>query len=379
MKFLIAPNALKGSLSSIHAATIIAETLLRMDSNAEIHLCPIADGGNGTLDCLIRATEGHLHTMTVQGPLPSRKVMARWGVFGDGITAVIEMAEAAGLHLLQPSEYDVSHTNTFGVGELIGEAMSRGYKRILIGLGGSATNDGGVGCARALGVKFFDDQGEELKGGGIDLAKIYKIDSTSVQFAIKDVEFVGLSDVSNKLCGPRGTAHTFAAQKGASAKERAELDKGLSHYASIIKRDSHRDVSKIPGSGAAGGLGACLIAFLGATLVSGIDFVLDTLRFNSLAQECDCIITAEGAIDAQTTFGKGVEGVSRRAHLFNKPVHAFAGRIDGETSTLRQQLGLASLLQISPSDIPRDVAMRNAEKYLSNAIESFFLTLADQK
>ena len=379
MKFLIAPNALKGSLSSIRAATIIAETLQRVDSNAETYLCPIADGGNGTLDCLIRATEGHLHTMTVRGPLPSRKVTARWGVLGDGTTAVIEMAEAAGLHLLQQSEYDVFHTSTVGVGELIGEAMSRGYRRILIGLGGSATNDGGIGCARALGVKFIDNQGEELNGGGIDLARIDKIDYANVLLAIKDVEFVGLSDVSNVLCGPRGAAHTFAAQKGATANEIGELDKGLRHYASIIERDSQRDISNIPGSGAAGGLGAGLIAFLGATIVSGIDFVLDALRFDSLVQECDCIITAEGAIDAQTTFGKGVEGISRRAHLFNKPVHVLAGRIDGNTRALQQQLGLASLSQISPNDIPRDVAMRNAEIYLSKSVESFFLSIKSEK
>ncbi len=379
MKFLVAPNAFKGSLSAVRAASIIAETLGRMDGNAEIHLCPIADGGNGTLDCLIQATEGRLHTTRVQGPLPSRKVTARWGVFGDGTTAVIEMAEAAGLHLLQPSEYDISHTTTFGVGELILEAMSQGYKRILIGLGGSATNDGGIGCARALGVNFFDDHGEELKGGGIDLARIHKIESTNAQPAIRNVEFVGLTDVSNVLCGPTGAAHTFAAQKGASPQEIIDLDDGLRHYASIIKRQGHPDVSQIPGSGAAGGLGACLIAFLGATIVSGIDFVLDTLRFDSLAKECDCIITAEGAIDAQTTFGKGVEGVSRRARLLNKPVHAFAGRIDGDTSALRRQLGLASLIQISPDNISRDAALKSAEMYLSKSIESFFLTIDTQK
>ena len=192
------------------------------------------------------------------------KVDARWGILGDGTTAVIEMAEASGLHLLQRSEYDVSHATTFGVGELIREAIQKECRKILIGLGGSATNDGGAGCARAFGAKFFDEQGKELDDGGIHLSKLKRIEINNGELRIKNVEVVGLSDVTNELCGPNGAAYTFAAQKGATTEQISQLDEALRHYASIIKRECHQDVSHIPGSGSAGGLGAGLITFFNA-------------------------------------------------------------------------------------------------------------------
>jgi len=372
MNFLIAPNALKGSLSAPNAASIISKALQNILPDAHCIVCPISDGGNGTLESLIQATGGKFYSASVCGPLTSITVNARWGILGDGTTAVIEMAEAAGLHLLKPSEYNVANATTFGVGQLIREAMNSGCTKIIIGMGGSATNDGGAGCARALGIKFFDEKNMGLPDGGIHLSRLHRIEIKNEELRIKHVEIIGLSDVTNILCGPEGAAFTFAVQKGATAEQVRMLDEALKHYASIIENDLHQDVSHIPGSGAAGGLGAGLLAFCNAKILSGIDFVLDALRFNDLLRQCDCVITAEGTLDSQTLHGKGIEGLVRRAKKFNKPVHAFAGKILGEKAALQRKLGLATLHQISPDDVPIEEAMRDAEAFLLKGIRDYF-------
>ena len=374
MNFLIAPNALKGSLSAPDAARIISKAVQDISPNARCVLCPISDGGNGTLDCLVQARHGKFYSAFVCGPLMSMTVNARWGVLGDGTTAVIEMAEAAGLHLLKPNEYNVANATTFGVGQLIREAMNSDCTRIVIGMGGSATNDGGAGCARALGVKFFDGKNMELPDGGMHLSRLRHIEIKNEELRMKGIEIIGLSDVTNTLCGPNGAAFTFAAQKGATPEQVRMLDEALKHYTSIIENELHRDVSCIPGSGAAGGLGAGLLAFCNAKILSGIDFVLDALRFDDLLQQCDCVITAEGTLDSQTLHGKGIEGLVRRAKKFNKPVHAFAGKILGEKATLQRKLGLATLHQISPDDVPIEKAMRDAEAFLLKGIRDYFPT-----
>ncbi len=382
MNFLIAPNALKGSLSALRAATTISQSLKEIAPDVATVLCPIADGGDGTLECLVQATSGKFFEANVQGPVSFLRVNARWGVLGDGATAVIEMAEAAGLRLLSPPYHDIANATTYGVGELILQALKSGFKKIIIGLGGSATNDGGAGCARALGVRFFDKHNKELPEGGIHLARLHHLEIKNFELGppeadaplaqIKIAEIIGLADVTNVLHGPAGAANTFAAQKGATTEQIRQLDEGLRHYSSIIERDLHRSVSQIPGSGAAGGLGAGLMAFCNARIVSGIDFVLDTVRFDSLLQQCDCVITGEGIIDSQTLQGKGIEGVARRAKKFNKPVHAFVGRIHGDPTALQQKLGLATLHQISPDTMPVENAMRGAESLLALSIRDFF-------
>ena len=374
MNFLIAPNALKGSLSAPNAARIISEAVQDISPDARCVLCPISDGGNGTLDCLVQARHGKFYSASVCGPLTSMTVNARWGIFGDGTTAVIEIAEAAGLHLLKPSEYNVANATTFGVGQLIREAMNSDCTRIVIGMGGSATNDGGAGCARALGVKFLDEKNGELPDGGMHLSRLHRIEIKNEELRMKGIEIIGLSDITNTLCGPNGAAFTFAAQKGATPEQVRMLDEALKHYSSIIQNELHRDVSSIPGSGAAGGLGAGLLAFCNARILSGIDFVLDALRFDDLLQQCDCVITAEGTLDSQTLHGKGIEGLVRRAKKFNKPVHAFAGKILGEKATLQGKLGLATLHQISPDDVPIEKAMRDAEAFLLKGIRDYFPT-----
>ena len=375
MNFLIAPNALKGSLSAIDAAEVIARAIHEILPDAKCRLSPIADGGDGTLDCLVQATGGEYVSSRTHGPLPSMEVTARWGILGDKTTAVIETAEAAGLRLLRPSEYNVMSGTTFGVGELIEQAARHGCSKILVGLGGSATNDGGMGCCRALSAKFFDRNGSELEEGGKNLQLLHRIEFTKERSVIKQATIVGLSDVTNVLCGPAGAAFTFAPQKGATPEEVRRLDDNLRHYASIIERDMHRQVSDVPGSGAAGGLGAGLIAFCDATIESGINFVLDLVGFDERVKQCDCIITAEGKIDAQTLNGKGIDGVARRAKKWNKPVHAFAGRIGGDRIILQSQLGLSSLVEISPEAIEIEEAMKNAGVLLSNKIKERFPTL----
>ena len=371
MNFLIAPNALKGSLSAPNAARIIAKALQDMLPDANRVLCPISDGGNGTLDCLVGATHGTFFSASVRGPLASMTVNARWGILGDGTTAVIEMAEAAGLHLLHQGQLDAAHATTFGVGQLMCEAIKSGRKKIIVGMGGSATNDGGSGCAKALGVKFLDGDHVELPDGGIHLSRLRRIEMKNEELTIKNTEIIGLSDVTNILCGPEGASFTFASQKGATAEQVRNLDDALENYVSIIERTLHRNVSLIPGSVAAGGLGAGLLAFCNATIVSGIDFVLDALHFDDLLRQCDCVITAEGMLDSQTLRGKGLHGIARRAQKLGKPVHAFAGKIRGNRAILQSQLGLATLRQISPEDLTTEKAMRNAESLLFKGIEEF--------
>jgi glycerate kinase len=235
---------------------------------------------------------------------------------------------------------------TTGVGELMLEASKVGYTKIIVGLGGSATNDGGIGCCRALGVRFLDKEKNELVDGGRSLSRLDRIENKREETRDKKVKIVALSDVTNVLCGPDGAAHTFAAQKGATPEQVRELDAGLRHYATIIERDLRRNVSEIPGSGAAGGLGAGLIAFCDATVESGIDYVLDLVRFDELAHECDCVITAEGMIDSQT--------------------------LGGNAALLRPQLGLESLHEISPEGIPLVDSMKNAGNFLSSKIKEVF-------
>ena len=371
MKFLIAPNALKGSLTAFEAASVMQQAVREFSQENQCILCPVADGGDGTLDVLTGATRGTKFNATVSGPLASMKVSAQWGMLGDKSTAVVEMAQAAGLQLLKPGQYDVAHATTYGVGELMMAAVKHGCKKILVGLGGSATNDGGMGFAKALGVKFYGKGGNELPEGGMYLSELERITILNYELGIRNVGLVGLVDVTNTLFGPEGAAFTFARQKGATEEQVRQLDSGLRHYASIIEQTIHRDVSSIPGSGAAGGLGAGLIAFCDAKLVSGIDIVLDTVRFDDLLKECDAVLTAEGALDSQTVKGKAIDGIARRAAKQRKPVHVFAGKVRGDASLLRAQLGITSLHEISPKKKDLQEAMKNASSFLSAAVKDF--------
>ena len=352
----------------MEAAEVIARAL---PAGWEPLLCPVADGGDGTLDCLVSATRGHIHHASVTGPLFHTKINARWGELGNQQAAVIEMAEAAGLRLLEPKRRSAAHTTTHGVGELIRSALDEGFPTIYVGLGGSATNDGGAGCAQALGIRFLDSNGVELPPGGIHLSSLQSIDLSRQDSRIANCRFICLADVQNPLVGPSGTTALYGPQKGATPSELELLGAALQHYATVLQQELQVDVATLPGGGAAGGLGASLHVFCRATIVSGIDYLLDLMSFDDLLAKCDLVLTAEGTIDEQTTYGKGLEGVARRARRFKIPVHAFAGKINGNTKDLCRWLGLHSIHSITPPSLSDAEALTRAGEFLSLKVREF--------
>lgn len=327
MRVVVAPDSFKEALPARQVCEAIARGLRRVMPDAQIDLVPMADGGEGTVDALIAATGGQLHRTTVTGPL-GEPVDAAWGLLGDGSgTAVLEMAAASGLTLVPPGRRDPLVTTTLGTGELIVAALDSGARRILIGIGGSATNDGGAGAAQAVGVRFIDGRGRALPRGlsGGSLGEIVRIDLSARDPRIGRVPIEAACDVDNPLCGPRGASAVYGPQKGATPEQVRLLDANLAHLAEVIKRDLGTDVRDIPGAGAAGGLGAGLIAFFDATLRPGIQMVMDALRFSERIAGADLIITGEGRLDRQSMMGKLIEGVGRAAKATGVPVIALVG------------------------------------------------------
>ena len=326
MRIVIAPQSFKGSVSGPEAARAIQEGILRVFPKAETVLVPVADGGDGTLDALVEATSGQTFASRVNGPLRQR-VQARWGVMGDCKTAVIEMAQASGLALLPYKDRNPRHTSTYGTGQLIKRALDRGYRRIIVGMGGSATNDGGVGMAWALGARFYDSKGLPLTPGGAALSRLASIDVLGLHPALKRAEIIAASDVDNPLCGPEGASAVYGPQKGANANTVRILDKALERYASVVRESLGIDVAERPGAGAAGGLGAGLMAFCDGQVRSGIDIVCQVLDFDARLQGADLVITGEGRLDASTVYNKAPVGVARRASALGIPVIALAGSL----------------------------------------------------
>ncbi|MCY8343747.1 glycerate kinase [Bacillus haynesii] len=346
MKIVIAPDSFKESMTSLEAARSIEKGFKAVLSDAEYVNIPVADGGEGTVQALVDATGGDIVHQTVTGPL-GKPVKAAYGLLGDGKTAVIEMAEASGLHLVPPGQRNPLLTTTRGTGELILDAAEKGVSTIIIGLGGSATNDGGAGMAAALGAKFLNRDGEEIENGGGALAEIAKIDVSGLNPKLKHIQFEAACDVDNPLTGPRGASAVFGPQKGANSEMTALLDQNLKHYAAAVKAELGCEIDSIPGAGAAGGLGAGLCAFLNAELKSGVDIVLDTLSFSERIKGADLVITGEGKIDGQTVSGKTPAGVAKRARSKNIPVIAFAGSL-GEGCELVYDIGISALFSIVP-------------------------------
>jgi glycerate kinase len=326
VKVLIAPQSFKGGLSGAKAAWAIAEGLRKVFPNAQALLLPVADGGDGTLEALVESPGGKVFTLQVTGPLGD-PVMAQWGAMRDEKTAVIEMALASGLGLVPPTRRDPRHTTTRGTGELIKEVLERGYRRLIVGLGGSATNDGGVGMAQALGIRFLDGAGRDLPQGGAALAKLTSIELSNRVSSLQGAEIIAATDVTNPLCGPQGASAVYGPQKGAPPKVVEELDRALAHYAKIIHDSLGVDVAHIPGAGAAGGLGAGLVAFAKARITSGIDLVCDVLGFDQHLAGANLVITGEGRLDASTIYNKAPIGVARRAKAHGIPVIALAGSL----------------------------------------------------
>ena len=367
MKVVIAPQGFKGSITAMQAARAIQRGVVAAAPGAETVLVPVADGGDGTLHALVDGTGGQTFKSKVRGPL-GLPIEASWGVMGDGVTAVIEMARPSGLALLPPERRDPRVTTTWGTGEIIREALEKGFKRIIVGLGGSATNDGGAGMAGALGVRFLDSQGRELVMGGAALADLDRIDLSGLHPVLRDAVVVGATDVTNPLCGPTGASVVYGPQKGASSQVVEQLDAALHHFASVVKRDVGQDVLDRPGSGAAGGLGAGLMAFAGGELRSGIDMVCDVLGFDDHLEGADVVITGEGRADRSTVFDKAPVGVARRALAKGVPTVLLAGGLGPGYRDLYQH-GIASIVTISDRPMNFPQSLRRTEELLEGAAE----------
>jgi len=329
VRICIAPDSFKGSFAALEAATFIERGLKNALSGISAVKIPMADGGDGTVRAIVASTGGRTISRTVQDPL-GRKINVSFGVTGDGRTAVVEMAAASGVALLKPRERNPMLTTTHGTGELIRHALGLKVKKILVGIGGSATNDGGTGMARALGARFLDAQGRDLEEGGGALRKLRKIDMSGLDPRIAKVNIEVACDVDNPLIGPRGAAQVYSPQKGATPAMVKKLDAGLKQLARVMKKDLGADIIKVPGSGAAGGLGAGLMAFLGGRLRPGIDIVIDIVGLKKRMKGSDLVITGEGRMDGQTVFGKAPAGVARVAKELGLPVLAISGCIGGD-------------------------------------------------
>ncbi|MEE8822517.1 MAG: glycerate kinase [Lactobacillus amylovorus] len=327
MKFVLAPDSFKESMTAKEVCQAMEKGIKKVLPDADIISVPMADGGEGTMDSLVDATNGKKYAVEVTGPL-GKQVTAHYGILGDQKTAIIEMAEASGLSYVSQNKRTpetIKTTTTFGTGELINAALRNNVTRIIIGLGGSSTNDGGSGMAQAIGVKFFDQDDHEItkKLGGGDLKQIVRVDTTDINLKIKNTEFLLASDVTNPLTGPNGASYVFGPQKGADQKTVKELDDNLTHYAEIIGED----IAQIPGSGAAGGLGAGLLAFTQAKIYPGVKLVANEVHLAEKIKDADYVFTGEGGTDFQTQFGKTPYGVAQIAKKYNVPVISLAGYI----------------------------------------------------
>ena len=328
MKIVVAPDSFKGSLSAGQAAAYIEEGIRRVIPSCAIDKIPIADGGEGTVEAMVAATGGEIVKASVCGPL-MEEVDSFFGILGDGQTAVIETASAAGLTLVPPAKRNPMLTTTYGMGQLILAALDRGCRKFIIGLGGSATVDGGAGLLSALGVKFLDKDGRAVPPGGGGLGMLRKIDLSGLDQRVKECEFLVACDVDNPLCGERGAAAVFGPQKGATPEMVEVLDRNLKNYGDIIKETTGRDVADAAGAGAAGGLGAGLMAFLNASLVPGVQMVLETVGFSDRVKDADLVITGEGSIDRQTLYGKAPMGVAGNAPPVGVPGGGGGGAVKG--------------------------------------------------
>jgi glycerate 2-kinase len=367
MKIVIAPNAFKGSLTAAEVAASISAGVKRVFPNAEIDLLPIADGGDGTLDLVLSAAGSQRVEMEVRGPLGT-PVRAAYGLLPGEGTAVIEMAAASGLRLLSPAECDPLRATTYGTGQLMKAALDRGCTRIIIGVGGSATVDGGCGMAQALGVRLLDADGQDIPPGGAGLQRLARVDLSGRHERIDQAEIVVACDVDNPLVGPQGAAPIFGPQKGADAEMVAVLAQALERFAEIVARDTGKHVAELPGAGAAGGLAAGLVAFAGARLESGTDTLLALMDMERHIHAADLVITGEGQIDGQTAYGKAPIGVARLAQRHGVPVIGLAGGLGDDASAVYDH-GIDALAATVPGPITLDEAMSNAARLIEDAAE----------
>lgn len=372
MKIVIAPDSFKGSLSALEAAKAIEKGVKKARPDAETVLVPVADGGEGTLDSLVSATDGRKVQVNVKGPL-LKTVQAEYGVLGDEKTCVIEMASASGLCLIEPSQLNPFITTTYGTGELIKKALDNGFRRFILAIGGSATNDGGAGMLQALGVKLLDADGQSIRFGGGALRELAQIDASEFDTRIAESEFLIASDVQNPLVGRHGASYVFGPQKGATLEMVEQLDQNLEHYADLVEKLTGIRLHEMPGAGAAGGIGGAFQAFFPSEMSRGIDVVVEYTGLKEKLIGAECVFTGEGQIDFQTASGKTPMGVAQEAKKHGIPVFALAGSI-GQGIDILYEHGITSVHSIVNGPMALEEAMNRGAELLERTAEQVIRT-----
>ena len=365
MKIIIAPQSFKGSLTAKEATNIILDSAKSVFPNAELIGLPIADGGDGTLETIIDATNGELINSNVKGP-DNRIVEASWGLFNsekNEKTAIIEMARASGLAMLDPNNLDPFNSTTFGTGELIINAVKNGAKKIILGIGGSATNDCGIGVAKAVGIKFLDSKKNEIDNNVANFSKIREINLNNFNPELKNIKFEVACDVTNTLCGIEGASYIYGPQKGATIDDIKILDKNLLHIGNLIEKELNLNVLNLKGGGAAGGLGAGMVAFFGATLRPGVDIIFDTLNVEEKIKDADLIITGEGQFDISSTYNKAPTAIAKLGKKYNIPAIGISGSF-GEGFDKLDEFGILSKSTLINKISTLDDNIKNADNLL---------------
>jgi glycerate 2-kinase len=375
LKVVIAPDSFKGSLTAYKAAKAIEEGIIRVHPGIKTVLMPMADGGEGTMECLVRATDGNFKEVTVKGPL-GEEVKARFGCLGDSKTCVIEMAQASGIDLIDRGRLNPLETSTYGTGQLIKEALDAGYRHFVLAIGGSATNDGGIGMLQALGIKLFDASGKEVCLGGKNLIDIKEIVDITFDNRIKESTFLIASDVQNPLLGENGATSVFGPQKGATPDMLIELEKGMENWADLVYQYTGMQLHDYPGAGAAGGIGGAFLAFFPAKMERGIDVVIKHSRFNDALDSANLVLTGEGEVDHQTASGKTPMGVAQAANEQGIPTIVLAGKV-GEKIESLYQYGIQSVHSIVNGPMTLGEAIEMAPVLLTKETEQVMRTFLD--
>ncbi|QTJ45504.1 glycerate kinase [Dolosigranulum pigrum] len=368
MKIVIAPDSFKESMTALEAANAIERGFRKVFTQADYKKIPMADGGEGTVESVIDATDGRLRRIQVHGPL-GEEIYASYGISGDGKLAIIEMAASSGLQLTVEKNRNPMKTSTIGFGELINDALDQGVDELLLGIGGSATNDAGAGMISSLGGKLLNKNGKEIHPTGEGLAELSKIDLSGLHPRLKDVDIRVACDVDNPLCGPQGASYIYGQQKGGTPEQIEQLDQNLARFAQVLKNQFGRDVMHIPGAGAAGGLGASLVGLLGASLERGGDLIVDILDLKEKIQGADLVITGEGGINHQTVYGKTPIAVSMVAKQYNVPTIAIAGCLKDDYDVIFDK-GISAVFSIIQELNPLEVILNNGEVNLEKVAEN---------
>lgn len=369
MKIIFAPDSFKGTLSAERICELLDEKAKLVFPRCETVGIPVSDGGEGAVDVVVSAAKGVYRTIVVRGPM-GKPVQAKYGIFHENC-AIIEMATASGLPLVPVSERNIRRASTYGTGELIADALNQGIRKFHIAIGGSATNDGGIGCAAALGAKFLDRDGQELEAIPENLSKICSIDRANVNPYIKESSFTVMCDVTNPLLGETGATYIFGPQKGATEEDKVFLEQGMKNYARVLQKTFGKDIASVPGAGAAGGLGAGLMAFTDARLNRGIETILEILDFDRVIAGADLIVTGEGMMDYQSVYGKVPFGVGMAAKKKKIPCVAVVGGMGRNASDL-YAYGVDSIITTINGAMPIEQALENAEELFSDAAERLF-------